>query len=256
MFFILSKVLVFAIRPLNWIAILLLVSLFSKKEKWRRRCLRLSVGGLLFFTNPFIINELYLFYETPPVSPTTISEPFDVGILLGGYSNFDVQKIDGLHAFSPAGNRFTQTFELYRMGKIRKIMLVGGSGSLVSKEPDEADELKKLLLKFGVPEADILVENASRNTHENAVFATKILTENSPGATCLLLTSAWHLPRAAACFEKSGLKCTPFPVDFWGRPVQFKPSHLIEPDEKGFEKWELLLKEWLGTAVYWLRGFA
>lgn len=255
MFFILSKVLVFAIRPLNWLVVLLLVSLFSKNEKRKRRCLRLALGGFLFFTNPFIINELYLLYEVPPVPPAALAEPFDVGIVLGGYSNFDTQTPDDLHPFSPSCNRLSQALELYQMDKIRKIMLVGGSGSLVSEEPSEADELQKWLLRLGVPEADILVENASRNTRENAVFAKNLLEKQPPGTTCLLLTSAWHLPRAMACFEKAGLKCTPFPVDFWGKPVQFKASHLLEPDERAFEKWELLLKEWLGRAVYRLKGY-
>jgi uncharacterized SAM-binding protein YcdF (DUF218 family) len=108
---------------------------------------------------------------------------------------------------------------------------------------------------MGVAETDILIENQSRNTHENALFSKKIMEEKYSNATCLLLTSAWHLPRAQRCFDKCGLKTTAFPVDFWAKPFQLQPSQVFQPDSDAFQKWDFLIKEWVGLVVYRMKGY-
>jgi len=61
--------------------------------------------------------------------------------------------------------------------------------------------------------------------------------------------------RAEKCFKKVGLKTTPFSVDFHARSTfVFQPSDLV-PSPKAIEDWQLLIKELVGTGVYWLRGY-
>ncbi len=255
MFFIISKLLAFLLKPLNWAVILLVVSFFFKTKKRRHRSRLAAAGILIFFTNPLIINQLSLRWEAAPVELSELRDTADYAIILGGYFGAEVQSTAGLPQFSLPVNRFISTFQLYKMGRVRKFLLTGGGGTLFGSGPNEADEVHAMLRELGVPEADILVENQSRNSRENALFTKNLLDKTDPGARCLLITSAFHMPRAVGCFEKVGLKTTPFPVDFYGKPFRWRPSHLIEPDELAFMKWNALIKEWIGLAVYKIKGF-
>jgi uncharacterized SAM-binding protein YcdF (DUF218 family) len=255
MFFILSKLFVFLLKPLNWVIGLLLFSLISKNKNGRKRSRWAAFGMLLFFSNPLIINQLLLKCEVSPRPISSLRDTFDVGILLGGYSCFETQTPIDMQPFSAAANRCTQTFELYKKGNIRKILLSGGEGNLYGIGDNEAERVAEYLQRLGVPSADILVENASRNTHENALFSKNLIDKKCPNGSFLLLTSAWHLPRAKGCFDKVGLKTTIFPVDFWGKTFRFTPKQSIEPDPEAFQKWDFLIKEGIGLIVYRLKNY-
>ncbi len=255
MFFILSKLFVFLLKPLNWAIILLLVSLFLRTKKWRART-RISAAAILFFfSNPFIVNQLALAWEMPPRQISEIPDSVDFAIILGGYYGSDLQATEGLPPFSMAVNRFISTYQLYKMGRVRKFLLTGGAGGMFGNKQNEADKVHDLLRSLGIPEADILVENQARNTRENALFTKILLDKTKPGASCLLITSAFHMPRAVMCFEKVGQKTMPFPVDFYGKPFQWRPGHTIEPDDLAFFKWNAIIKEWMGIAAYKIKGY-
>ena len=68
-------------------------------------------------------------------------------------------------------------------------------------EKSEAILTRELLIRLGVPDSAIIVEPASRNTYENALFTREILKEKYPNATprLLLITSAWHMRRSMGC---------------------------------------------------------
>lgn len=231
-----------------------LVALFTKKPERKRRAYVLLVVMLLFFSNPWIINELALRWEIGKVDPNTITQPYDVGILLGGYTDLSVAQPAGVVSFSRAGNRMTSTLALYKTGKIKKILLTGGSGKLLGEEALEAPVARWYLQQVGVPDSAVLMEDQSRNTWENAVFSKRLLDSIAPKSKCLLITSAWHLPRAKGCFEKAGLPCDVFGADFFGEQDLGNPYHWLEPDWESIMKWEFLLKEWVGWSVYRLKG--
>ncbi len=255
MTFVLSKVLYFIIQPTNWIAFLLLYGIFGKNSLRKRRSFIAATVIFLFFTNHFIFNCFanWWDYDAQPVA--SIEQVYDIGILLGGYSNFNILPQDDRHNFSPRGNRFTHTYELYVQKKINKILLTGGSGNVLGEKVSEAKMTKELLLRLGVPEEDIIVEPDSRNTYENAVFTKRILEKDYPNATCLLITSAFHMRRSIACFKKAGVQFKPYSVDFIGERIQIHPESMIIPDKHGFYNWELLIKEWIGYVVYKLKGY-
>lgn len=254
MFFILSKALFFMIQPLNWIIGLLIYSIFSKKPKWKKRTRNLAVIFLIFFSNGFVLNLAIKSWETDILPVSALEDSYDIGIVLGGYSNFHLQQEDRYH-FSAGANRLTQALELYKEGKVKKLLLTGGSGSLIKKMPNEAELIKPFLLKMGVAENDLIIEPFAKNTHENAVFTNKILKENYPDATCLLITSAYHMRRSKACFKKEEVQFTAFSTDLLGEEIQFSFAALFIPDSGGISRWELLIKEWVGYVVYWLAGY-
>lgn len=255
MFFIFSKVLTFLIQPLNWVIGLMIYALFAGKPARKRNALLMAVVLTLFFSNRFIYNQFAKWWEVKTIHASQIDEPYDIGILLGGYSNsFVIPDHDRMN-FSFTANRFLNAYELYRTGKVKKLLLSGGSGDLLQEDRGEAVKVREFLIRIGVPPDDIIVENDSRNTHENAVFTRQQLQAGYPGARCLLITSAWHMRRALGCFKKAGVECTPFSVDFQTEKDRWAPENTLLPNRTGFLLWDLLIREWVGYLAYAAKGY-
>jgi len=255
MFFILSKILFILIQPINWVIGLMLFALFSKKPLCKKRALIWASVLFLFFTNRLIFNQFAKAWELKTITADQIQQPYDIGILLGGYSNSQVRPNHDRQNFSSRANRFLNAYELYKTGKVRKLLLTGGSGDLLQKNPSEAENVYDFLVRVGVPPSDIIVEGKSRNTWENAIFTKEILDEQYPNANCLLITSAWHMRRSIGCYEKAGVKFTPFSVDFVTEKDRWAPENSLIPDRSGFYFWEMLVKEWVGCVMYKLQGY-
>ncbi|MFT5746699.1 MAG: uncharacterized SAM-binding protein YcdF (DUF218 family) [Paraglaciecola sp.] len=254
MFFYLSKILFFLIKPINWVGFLLLFAIFTKKEKRCKKAVIAAFAMLLFFGNHFIFNLVVNSWEPTAVDMTKIEQPYEIGILLGGYSSMNKRPNQDRHNFNERGNRFFQAYELYKFGKIEKILLTGGNGFILQDLPSEATQIRDFLIKIGVPDSVIIVESVSRTTYENAVYTKKILTESYPDARCLLITSAWHMPRSQGIFQKQGMDFDTFPVDYLSERVKVTPDDFL-PNKLGFYYWEMLIKEWVGYCAYWAKGY-
>ena len=233
---------------------MLLFGIFTKSEKWRKKAITAAFAMLLFFGNHFIFNLVVNWWESPAMDMTKIEQPYDIGILLGGYSSLNKRPNHDRHNFNERGNRFFQTYELYKTGKIKQILLTGGNGAILQDLASEAVEMRKFLIKIGVPDSAIIIEPNSRTTYENAVFTKEILTKKYPNARCLLITSAWHMPRSKATFQKAGMNFDTFSVDYLSERVKFTPDDFL-PNKLGFYYWEVLIKEWVGYCAYWARGY-
>ncbi len=255
MFFILSKALSFLILPLNWVVGLLLFSLFSKKPPRKRKSLLAAVILILFFSNHFIFNQIVRLWEVKTITADQIEEPYDIGILLGGYSNSQILPRSDRMNFSNSANRFLNAYELYRTGRVKKLLLTGGTSAVLQERPREAVLARDFLLRIGVPEEDIILEPEARNTFENAIFSKKILDEKYPQASCLLITSAWHMRRAEACYRKAGVDSVPFSADFLTEENDWSPQGLLLPSAGCFRNWGMMIKEWIGCVAYWMKGY-
>lgn len=255
MFFILSKLLAFLLKPLTWMVALALFGFFTKNKTWRKKSIAALTVMLLVFTNPWLANELARAWETGKRNPDTIIEPYEVGIVLGGYANFNAASPPGVLTFHQAGNRLMAALALYQTGKVKRLLLSGGAGQLLGDAPPEADAVRAFLLQCAVPDSAILVENRSRNTHENAEFSKQMLDSIAPPHRYLLITSSWHIRRAAACFDKTGLRCDTFGTDYLTETNRGNWLSWLEPDWKALLKWELLLKEWAGWLAYRAKGY-
>lgn len=254
MFFIFSKILDFLVSPLNWIIILFALGLFLKK--WplaKKRCLTGALVCLLFFSNPFIFNQCMYRYEPKGITYSGIKKQYDVGIVLGGFMSYYNSELKTL-SFGEAVDRLTEGLMLYRKGKIKKILISGGSGFIV-KDDRESKLAKDFLVEYcNIPAEDVMIETESKNTRQNALESAKILNE-TPYRDLLLITSAYHMPRALGCFKKAGLNVTPYCVDQYSGAQQYYPNYLIVPDPEVLNKWDVLIHEWLGLAVYKSAGY-
>lgn len=177
-----------------------------------------------------------------------------MAIVLGGamrYYNSDISR----PVYGPAVERLIQSVILYRNGKVNKIFLSGGSGLLFMKQFKESEILSKEIQDLCVDEKDIWMENESRNTYENAVYTSKTLREKNYKGNLLLITSAHHMRRSLACFEKAGLKVTPFAVDSYAGKIIWRPERMLIPDAENLWTWDMLIHEWIGCIAYKLKGY-
>ena len=252
MFYILSKVLFFLLIPGNWIGILLLCFWLTKKAATKRWLVRGMLAVAIIFSNTYLHHKAVLALEVPPIAVDSV-HPYQAGIMLGGLAMFDKHE-QGF--FGSASDRFTQTLKLYKKGVIQKIVITGGSNAVLRKEPSEADFVYKEMLACGVPAADIVKENKSINTFENAVFTKRILDSLHINPPYLLISSATHLRRAVRVFEKAKIPVTPYAAAFEEVDYRLFPSDYLIPDFSLLFKWSTVLKETIGLVVYQLTGKA
>lgn len=251
MFFILSKIFSFALQPFFWIVLAFYLAYFLKNEKWKKRSFKLGLIMILFFSNTVILSEFMRGWEVSGEKIENVNHN-DIAVVLGGMTEFnnDLNRL----SIRRGGDRIWQAIQLYKANKVDKILISGSHGHLIDKGLREAVQLKEVLINMGIPTGDILVETQSKNTHENAVETRKIIGENQ---SIILVTSALHMKRSIACFKKAGFR--DFDVFSTDHYTGEKRGYFIEqyfiPSSSTLAEWNLLLKEWVGTMVYWMVGY-
>lgn len=254
MFFILSKTIDFLAMPVTIIAFLLLGGLLIRNVKWKKRLLWSAFICFMFFTNDFISNEVMRVWEVK-ATPFTEVKPHALGIVLTGTTIPLLTPNDRVY-FSRGADRVTHTVQLYKLGLIKKILVSGGSGMLIGEDEPEANKYRKAMVMMGVNAEDIMLENETRNTYESAVQVKPMLDSlNYNASDCLLITSAFHLRRSAACYRKAGLDIEMFSTDFYAHPRVFYPGVFIIPKVEALVIWHKIIKEWLGFAAYKVAGY-
>ncbi len=254
MFFVLSKTLNYLTTPLTFICACLLLSLFIRHQAWKRR---LRIGGiamLLFFSNEFIANEVMRAWEIDPVAYQDMHR-YKVGIVLTGAVIPLLEPHDRVY-FQRGADRVVHTVQLYKLGLIDKILVSGGSGRLIDIHEREADQFRDVMVLMGVPDSVIFVEDRTRNTHESAIAVKKILEDHGYASRdCLLITSAFHMRRSLACYQKAGLPMDTFTTDFYAHRRTWYPDNFLFPKVEAMVIWHKLVREWVGFIAYWMAGY-
>lgn len=186
-------------------------------------------------------------------SPDSLPARVDGVIVLGGALDVKRSHRRGRPELTEAADRLAALIELARRYPEVTFVFTGGSGALLDHGLREADLMPELLARLGVAPARLIVERESRNTHENAVLS-KALANPRPGAPWVLVTSAFHMPRAVGAFRQNGWSVVPYPVDYrslggidWTSP----------PDlTRGLAEVTLAMKEWVGLAAYRMFGWS
>ncbi|ARS34431.1 YdcF family protein [Pontibacter actiniarum] len=253
MFFVLSKTLDFLLMPLVWLLLLLCLALFLKSAKWRRISLGSALALLLLLSNPFLSNLAWYAWEARAVPVSEVGK-YDVAVVLTGVTSYFPDIPDRVHTRKGA-DRLLHTLQLYRLGKVSKIVITGGKGFLKDDMVPEAEQLKRILLLAGVPETDIITEPRAVNTRENALFTAALLRQHPEWQKVLLVTSAFHMRRASGCFKKAGVSFDSYPADFSASVPALTPEATIVPNAVAFENWQHLIHEVAGYVVYKVLGY-
>lgn len=252
MFFYFSKILGYFINPTAWIFMALLAAVLLR-GKWGKRLAITALVLFYVFTNNFLLKTFLGPWEDKGI--TEVEKTYDVGIVLGGWIAEYDSELDRA-VFKKVPDRLLQAYRLYRTGKIKKILISGGSGHYLYPWKKEAKVVKNYLLEIGIPPDDILADTSSRNTYENALYSKKVMEHYPEIDTRLLITSAIHMRRASACFDAVGLNVAKFGTD---RIVPSENYNNFEtifvPSINSYYYWHLLVHEWIGYVVYDIRGY-
>lgn len=255
-FFTLSKTLWFVAAPSNALVLLLvlaLVLLLAGARRVAQALLLVATVGLLVFGFSPVANHIMSPLEErfPPFHED--GRPVTGVILLGGAELPDIGLARGQPAFSEAGERVIAFADLSRRYPQARLAFIGGSGALFADgKGKEAAMMRQSLNVLGIAPERVEFEELSRNTAENAAFA-KALLKPKPGERWLLVTSAFHMPRAMGCFRAVDFPVEAYPVDY--RTIG--PDALNDTFSRaasGLDFTDVGVKEWVGLVAYYLSG--
>ncbi len=178
-----------------------------------------------------------------------IEDPTSVDgvVLLGG-------AIDAANYYERRGSGFTSSMgrvvEAARLAKRNPLArLIVAGGPELEPGRSEAQATRALLIELGVAPERIELEVHSRNTFENALFVKQIARPQS-GQHWILVTSAFHMPRAMGCFRAVGFPVTAFPVDYRYSSLTAPRFDFLD----GLSELKYAVHEYTGLVVYRLTG--
>ncbi len=254
LFFILTKVFGALALPSNLLMIGGACGAFLLVTRWRTLGTRLVIVFASLFALvgvlPVGIWLLLPLENRFPANPA-LPERLDGVIVLGGAVEPRIAAARGQPAINDAAERLTALMELARRLPGVRVVFTGGSASLAGSSTGEAGVVAWFLQQQRVDPHRVILEGRSRNTYENAVF-TRALMEPEPDSCWLLVTSAYHMPRAVGVFREAGWRVLPYPVDFrtTGQVAVFEPLNAATR----LSEFDLAARAWAALAVYALTG--
>ena len=254
MFFVLSKTIAFLLMPSNLLVILCALGLLLMATRWRRMGRWLAGGSVVLLLAAgylpvarYLLNTLE---ERFPRWDASRGAPDGI-VILGGAIHGVPGRPEDEPSLTGDGSRVLAIGRLARAYPDARIIYSSGDASLLANSRPEADFVPPLLDAMGVPRERVVLEPRSRNTEENAIFS-KALAQPKPGERWLVVTSAWHMPRAVGCFRRVGFDVEAYPVG-WRTP----PDGGLWPlgvFGRGLAATDFAAHEWVGLVAYWLTG--
>lgn len=255
MFFILAKIFWTVTVPINLVAILLVAGIGSILLHLRKTGIFLLSCAFLILaigawtsTGAMMLHPLEDHFARPDPAPETVAGI----VVLGGGFEGGINLARGGYELNAGGDRFVEAAILARRYPQARVVVTGGSGSLLLEGEGDGDAAPRLLTALGVEPERLVLEARSRDTYENALF-TREMVEPVEGEVWLLVTSAFHMPRAVALFRKAGFDVVPWPADYrtagtetFGRAQDNVADSL--------QNLTVALREWIGLAAYRLTG--
>lgn len=243
---ILNKTLPVFLSPLGLFFILSALLLLFK----RPRGLWLVLVLLYAASMPWTAQRLVRGAEEQAVRLDAQSLPqADVIVVLSGMARTVLAEGGGLtREWQDGVDRFEGGLELWRAGRAPRLLITAGQQPWDALEATEGHWLEQQALQRGVPQAALALTPPVQNTVEEA----RAVADLYPKGQVLLVTSAFHMPRAMAEFSAAGLQVTPYPVDFRAGVRQSTVQDFL-PNADALAGTSLAAREWVGRAFYGLR---
>lgn len=256
MFFPLSKLLYFLVTPTNAFVLLVLLGIGLAAGGWLRTGLWIGgAGGLLLFVAGLSPLSVLAALPLEDRFPAFVEDgqPVTGIIVLGGAIETRLSADRGQLLLNDAAERQVAMADLARRYPQSRLVFTGGSGSISSSKASESEIVGRYADTMGLPRTRLILEDRSRNTRENALF-TAAMVKPQPGERWLLVTSAWHMPRAVGCFRQAGFAVTAYPVDY--RTGGWNDVWRINGfASEGLSLLDVIAKEWFGLVAYRLVGY-
>lgn len=250
-----SKLIALLAQPLHWVLILMLAAMLAGKRraKLQRNAMACAFALLLMIGWQPLPDQLHRALEQSyaEIAPDADLSGYAGVVVLGGalVSGYVAQD-HSQPLLNDAAERMTAASAIARKHPTLMVVFTGGEGDFFGTGPTEAQRAAQFFVAMGLSRDRFVFEDQSRNTYENALFTAK-LPGIDPNKRWLLITSAWHMPRSMATFQKAGWNVTAYPVDFrTGNQTPWIQYSLAT----GPEQWYVLLREYIGIAAYKLAG--
>jgi len=239
----LHKILPIILLPSGFIIVLILAGLL------KRRLLLIWAGLILFylFATPVVSDTIFNYVEKGQIRKELKNiRNADAIVVLGGMFNYVKTEKGGLNEWGDP-DRFFGGIELFKAGKANQIIFTGAKMPWADKDQEtEGESLKKYALEMGVPDTAIKVSGLVTTTEDESKEVRKLLPNTK---TIVLVTSAFHMPRSQALFERQGFEVISFPVD---SKVSFEATTVLDylPEAGSFRKSETGIRELIGRLFY------
>jgi len=153
------------------------------------------------------------------------------------------------YEWSEAVDRFFAGIDLFRLNKAPTLIFTRGKVPWSIGLP-EGEFLREEAIKLGIPKKDILLTENVENTDQEAKAIKKLFSIDNP--KIILVTSAFHMPRAQLVFEAAGINVIPFPVDFKTGAEKLTFMSFI-PSAGSFALTNFFVREMVGRIYYNLK---
>jgi uncharacterized SAM-binding protein YcdF (DUF218 family) len=255
MFFIASKIFEF-VGSSSHLALAILACgvglAYTRHARCGRRLTTLGAAVLLVMAFGPVGHMLAVPLETRfPSQPDDIDPPDGI-IVLGGAVDQALTAIHDRVSFGQAADRVIAPIALLRRYPKARLVFTGGAGTLRATTLTEAWAVRRFWRAVGVDEGNVVYEDRSRNTFENAVFSRELVKPRE-SERWLLITSAMHMPRAVGVFRKAGFPVIAYPVDFRTNG-EFWSVGVPGDTGSAIAMLEYAMHEWVGLVAYRLTG--
>ncbi len=246
---ILNKLLPVFVLPLGWIFVLILYAVLRKRRWPIFVALALLYVSSMPFTGYLLIRGLESRYR--PIALAEV-EKADAIVALSGFLGPSVAP-GYLPNVGEAGERLEAGIVLWQQKKAEWLVFTGGRLPWAKQEEVEGERSKRMAVARGISADQILVTRAVGNTVAESLAVADLMRERG-WKKIILVTSAWHMPRAARHFHKAGVEFIPFPVDYQLGPNATLTVLDFLPSAAGLMATERTLREMYGLAFYALSG--
>jgi uncharacterized SAM-binding protein YcdF (DUF218 family) len=260
-FFVPAKVLWFLLQPSSLLFGVVVAGALLAPTRWYRLGRRLAWGGavalLVCGLTPLgdvLIRPLETRFPRADIAPPAggSARPIAGIIVLGGGEDGHAADSPQLAALNEAAERYTEAVALARRLPEARLVFSGGSGALLTAAVPEAQLAGRLFAALGIAEDRVTLEGKSRDTHENALFSARLL-QPRPDQRWLLVTSAWHMPRAMGSFRRAGFAVEAWPVDY-RTPRRLQLARLHSSIPEGLRRIDFVVREYVGLLAYYAAG--
>jgi uncharacterized SAM-binding protein YcdF (DUF218 family) len=236
--------------PAFYLILLLLAAyLFRRKRHTRNALIATAVVFALFFTCRPIYNYVFTKWTEGYTSEIKSGKVYHYGIVLGGFGAWDEERYRP--EFGQYVDRLLEGIQLYRKGKIQKLVIASDGSNRIPDDPDDNTGnpigMRKYIERLGVAPTDLILENKATTTRENAQFLLEQLGDSLKSARPLLITSVEHMRRAVMTFEQAGIPVDPYATDCI---IKEKKKPKFPFSLAVMTNWQSLLHELLGTLYY------
>ena len=246
-----SKAIALWLLPPGGIILLAILGWYGRRQRWGRGLMLLAVTALLLLSlapvRDLLIRPLEMAY--PPLDVARI-QPGDAIVVLGGGINGLAPEYGGVDFLSEASLMRT-AFALSLTKRHALPVWLSGGRPLHEDQQPEAEVMRRWLVANGVNPALLHAENGSNNTWQNAALL-KPLLRSADVRRVILVTTAWHMPRAVWSFEQAGIVVVPAPCDYSSSQRRYTILDWF-PDAGVFADSADALHEYLGLCYYRLR---